>query len=50
MTFLFAGGILYTLGAIIMAIKKPFTHFVWHVFVILAALSHFIAISQLPVK
>ncbi len=47
-----AGGVIYTLGAIIYATKKldffpgKFGfHELWHVFVIIAALAHFIAIA-----
>jgi hemolysin III len=47
-----AGGIIYTLGAVVYIIKKPdFVpgvfgfHELWHLFVILAALAHFIAIA-----
>jgi len=50
--WLLAGGMIYTLGAIIYATKKldffpgKFGfHELWHVFVILAALAHFIAIA-----
>jgi hemolysin III len=49
---LLAGGVIYTLGAIIYATKKLDLfpgkfgfHELWHVFVILAALAHFIAIA-----
>jgi hemolysin III len=41
------GGILYTLGTIPFALKKPFAHFSWHLFVIAAACSHFFAIIRL---
>jgi hemolysin III len=44
---LLLGGILYTLGVIPFAIKKPFSHFTWHIFVIAAAFSHFLAILKL---
>ena len=47
-----AGGIIYTLGAVVYIVKKPdFVpgvfgfHELWHLFVILAALAHFIAIA-----
>ncbi len=46
-TLLIAGGVLYTLGACMMAFKKPFMHFVWHVMVVLAACLHFFAIVKL---
>ena len=42
-----SGGLLYTIGAGIMALKKPFTHFGWHVMVVLAACLHYFAIIQL---
>jgi hemolysin III len=52
LVWLLAGGVIYTFGAIIYATKKldffpgKFGfHEVWHIFVILAALAHFIAIA-----
>lgn len=44
---LLAGGILYTVGTIPFAFKKPFMHFSWHLFVIGAAVAHFFAIISL---
>jgi hemolysin III len=41
------GGILYTSGAALLAIKRPFIHVAWHVFVLAAASVHFIAISMI---
>lgn len=42
---LFAGGIFYTIGAILYSIKKlPYNHAIFHVFVVLGSLSHFISI------
>lgn len=38
------GGALYTIGAIIKATQKPFTHFGWHILVVIAATTHYIAI------
>lgn len=39
------GGILYTVGAFFYIQKnKPYTHVVWHIFVNLASITHFIAI------
>jgi hemolysin III len=39
------GGVLYTIGAFFYIQKtKPYTHFVWHVFVNLASIAHFVAI------
>ncbi len=44
--FLVAGGVIYTLGAIIYAISKfKYHHFVWHIFVTLAAICHYIVIA-----
>ena len=47
-----AGGIIYTLGAVVYILKKPDFipgvfgfHELWHLFVILAALAHFISIA-----
>ena len=52
LVWLLAGGVIYTLGAIIYATKKLDLfpgkfgfHELWHIFVILAALAHFIAIA-----
>src|SRR5271157_587289 len=52
LVWLLAGGVIYTLGAIVYATKKLDLfpgkfgfHELWHVFVILAALAHFIAIA-----
>lgn len=39
-----AGGLFYTIGAIFYAKKKPYNHMIWHIFIILASLSHYIAI------
>jgi len=47
LSLLILGGILYTLGAGIMAFKKPFTHVGWHIMVVLAAIAHYFAIVQL---
>ena len=39
------GGLLYTIGSFFyMQKSRPYYHFIWHVFINLAALSHFIAI------
>ena len=52
LVWLLTGGVIYTLGAIVYATKKldffpgKFGfHEVWHIFVILAAIAHFIAIA-----
>lgn len=40
------GGILYTVGAMFYMQKhKPYFHFIWHLFINAAALSHFVAIT-----
>jgi len=44
---LLIGGILYTVGTIPFAYKKPFMHFSWHLFVIGAACAHFFAIIKI---
>ncbi|MDD3106902.1 MAG: hemolysin III family protein, partial [Bacilli bacterium] len=42
---LLAGGIAYTLGIIFYSLKLfKFTHMVWHIFVILGTLLHFLSI------
>jgi hemolysin III len=38
------GGLLYTLGIIPFALKKKGAHFVWHFFVLFAAVLHWIGI------
>jgi len=44
--FLLMGGIFYTVGAVIYAVSKfKYHHFIWHIFVILGAVSHFISIA-----
>ena len=52
LTWLLIGGIVYTLGAVVYITKfmnfwpgKFGFHEVWHIFVILGALAHFIAIA-----
>tara|TARA_B110000003_G_scaffold42848_2_gene40231 strand:- start:41981 stop:42622 length:642 start_codon:yes stop_codon:yes gene_type:complete len=43
--FLFAGGVFYTIGALLYSIKKlEYNHAIFHVFVILGSLSHFLSI------
>jgi hemolysin III len=44
---LLAGGIVYTVGTIPFALKKPFSHLSWHIFVAAAAVLHFFAITKL---
>lgn len=43
--WLFTGGILYTIGAVFYSINKlKMNHFIFHVFVLLGSITHFIAI------
>lgn len=42
--FIAAGGLLYTIGAIFYGQKKPWRHFIWHLFIIGASMCHIIAI------
>jgi hemolysin III len=44
---LIVGGVLYTVGTIPYAFKKPFAHFSWHLFVVAAAVAQFFAIIKL---
>lgn len=46
--YLVAGGIFYTVGAILYSIKKiPYNHAIFHLFVLLGSFSHFLAIYNL---
>jgi len=43
--WLFLGGVFYTIGAILYSIKKiPYNHAIFHVFVLLGSISHFISV------
>ncbi|AQL56789.1 PAQR family membrane homeostasis protein TrhA [Abyssicoccus albus] len=42
--FIVLGGLGYTIGAIFYAHKKPWFHFIWHLFIVFASICHFIAI------
>lgn len=45
MSLLILGGLFYTIGAILYAVAKfKYSHFVWHLFVIAGAFSHYFAI------
>lgn len=45
LTFLVIGGLAYTIGALFYALKKVrYTHAIWHIFVMIGAGSHFLAI------
>ncbi|TXD51839.1 MULTISPECIES: PAQR family membrane homeostasis protein TrhA [unclassified Polaribacter] len=46
--FLIAGGVFYSIGAVLYSIKKmPYNHAIFHVFVLLGSGSHFMAIYNL---
>ena len=45
LTLLIAGGLAYTIGALFYALKRVrYTHAIWHIFVLLGAGLHFLAI------
>ncbi len=45
--YLIYGGLAYTIGIIFYAIKKiPFSHVIWHIFVLLGSIYHFIFVVQ----
>lgn len=45
MTWLFVGGVCYTVGVIFFAAEKlKFGHFVWHLFVLAGSVSHIVAV------
>ena len=46
-----SGGVAYTLGAVFYAIKKiPFNHAIWHLFVLIGSICHFLAIYLYVIK
>ncbi len=47
MTWLLAGGLTYTLGAIFYLLKKiHYTHAIWHLFVLMGSICHFVAVVK----
>jgi len=45
--WLFAGGVFYTVGAILYSIKRiPYNHAIFHVFVLLGSISHLVAVLK----
>jgi len=45
--WLFAGGVAYTIGAVLYSIRKlPFNHAIFHVFVLVGSICHFISIYK----
>lgn len=46
-----SGGLAYTLGAVFYVIKKiPFNHAIWHLFVLIGSICHFLAIYLYVIK
>lgn len=44
---LLGGGAVYSLGSVFYLIKRKFMHSIWHIFVILGAVLHYLAIMEL---
>jgi len=44
LTLLFVGGISYTAGTIFFGLRRKYTHFIWHLFVIGGSLAHIMSI------
>jgi hemolysin III len=44
LTLLFVGGISYTAGMIFFGLRRKYTHFIWHLFVIGGSLAHIMSI------
>jgi len=45
LNWLVAGGLFYTLGAVLYSIKKiPFNHAIFHLFVLLGSSCHFVSV------
>jgi len=42
--YIVAGGLFYTIGIIFYSQKKKYFHFIWHIFIVLACICHFVAI------
>ena len=45
--YLLLGGIFYTVGCVFYLSKKKFMHCIWHIFVILGAMSHYFCIMEI---
>lgn len=45
--YLLLGGVLYSSGCIFYLLKKKFMHCIWHIFVILGAVSHYLCIMEI---
>ncbi len=44
LTMIVAGGVMYSLGVVFYSKQKKFFHFIWHLFINVASILHFIAI------
>lgn len=45
-----AGGVFYTIGAVIYAMaKREFVHTIWHILVLCGSICHFIAVLKIPI-
>jgi hemolysin III len=44
--WLIAGGVLYTVGAVIYSLRLPYGHAIFHVFVLAGSFSHFVAVYR----
>lgn len=47
--WLVAGGIAYTLGTVFYLLRRPYAHAVWHAFVVVGTICHFVSIWSLVV-
>lgn len=45
LSWLFVGGAAYTLGAVVYMSRRPYAHAVWHGFVLLGSMAHFVSIA-----
>jgi len=52
--WLIAGGLMYTMGVVFFASKRiPYSHVIWHVFVMAGSICHYVAVLYsvvLPIK
>jgi len=45
---IFSGGAFYTIGSIVYSFKKiPYTHLLWHIFVLLGSFLHFLSVKSI---
>ena len=45
--YLLAGGLIYSIGCVFYLSKRKFSHSIWHIFVILGAISHYFCIMEI---